>query len=84
MRINILKKKQKFNEFLAGRTIREAILDLEDKIEEENKNNTIELRVNHNIEAESILDYKIKELPLDRIPIIIAGGSFNAKIEKQK
>ena len=77
-------KSKKFNEFLAGRTIREAILDLEEKIEEENKNNTIELRVNHNIEAESILDYKIKELPLDRIPIIIAGGSFNAKNRETK
>ena len=77
-------KSKKFNEFLAGRTIREAILDLEEKIEEENKNNTIELRVNHNIKAESILDYKIKELPLDRIPIIIAGGSFNAKNRETK
>ncbi len=77
-------KSKKFNEFLAGRTIREAILNLEEKIEEENKNNTIELRVNHNIEAESILDDKIKELPLDRIPIIIAGGSFNAKNRETK
>lgn len=42
------------------------------------------MRVNHNIEAESILDDKIKELPLDRIPIIIAGGSFNAKNRETK
>ena len=77
-------KSQKFNQFLAGRTIREAILDLEDKIEEENKNNTIELRINHNIEAESILKDKIKELPQDKVPIIIAGGSFNAKNRKTK
>ena len=77
-------KSEKFNEFLAGRTIREAILDLEEKIEEENKNNTIELRINHNIEAENVLKDKIKELPLDRIPIIIAGGSFNAKNRETK
>ena len=77
-------KSQKFNQFLAGRTIREAILDLEDKIEEENKNNTIELRINHNIEAESILKGKIKELPQDKVPIIIAGGSFNAKNRETK
>ena len=77
-------KSEKFNEFLAGRTIREAILDLEEKIEEENKNNTIELRINHNIEAENVLKSKIKELPLDRIPIIIAGGSFNAKNRETK
>ena len=72
-------KSKKFNEFLAGRTIREAILELEDKIEEENKNNCIPLRINHNIESEKILKNKIKKLPEDKIPIIIAGGSFNAK-----
>ena len=72
-------KSKKFNEFLAGRTIREAILELEDRIEEENKNNRIPLRINHNIESEKILKNKIKKLPEDKIPIIIAGGSFNAK-----
>lgn len=72
-------KSKKFNEFLAGRTIREAILELEDKIEEENKNNRIPLIINHNIESEKILKNKIKKLPEDKIPIIIAGGSFNAK-----
>lgn len=72
-------KSKKFNEFLAGKTIREAILELEDKIEEENKNNRIPLRINHNIESEKILKNKIKKLPEDKIPIIIAGGSFNAK-----
>ena len=72
-------KSKKFNEFLAGRTIREAILELENKIEEENKNNHIPLRINHNIESEKILKNKIKKLPEDKIPIIIAGGSFNAK-----
>ena len=54
-------------------------LELEDKIEEENKNNRIPLRINHNIESEKILKNKIKKLPEDKIPIIIAGGSFNAK-----
>lgn len=72
-------KSKKFNEFLAGRTIKEAILELEDKIEEENKNNRIPLRINHNIESEKILKNKIKKLPEGKIPIIIAGGSFNAK-----
>ena len=55
-------KSKKFNGFLAGRTIREAILELEDKIEEENKNNCIPLRINHNIESEKILKNKIKKL----------------------
>lgn len=72
-------KSKKFNEFLAGRSIREAILDLEEKIEDENKNNNIPLRINNNIESEEILKNKIKPLPTDKMPIIIAGGSFNAK-----
>lgn len=72
-------KSKKFNKFLAGRTIREAILELEEKIEEENKNNDIPLRINHDIESEKILKDKIKPLPTDKMPIIIAGGSFNAK-----
>lgn len=72
-------KSKKFNKFLTRRTIREAILELEDQIENENKNNHIQLRINHNIESEKILKNKIKKLPEDKMPIIIAGGSFNAK-----
>ena len=45
-------KSKKFNEFLAGRSIREAILELEEKIEDENKNNNIPLRINNKIESE--------------------------------
>lgn len=66
-------KSKKFNEFLAGRSIREAILDLEEKIEDENKNNNIPLRINNKIESEEILKNKIKPLPTDKMPIIIAG-----------
>ena len=72
-------KSKKFNEFLAGRSIKEAILELEEKIEDENKNNNIPLRINNKIESEEILKNKIKPLPTDKMPIIIAGGSFNAK-----
>ena len=77
-------KSKKFKEFLAGRSIREAILELEEKIEEENKNNNIPLRINDKIESEEILKEKIKKLPTDKIPIIIAGGSFNAKSRETK
>ena len=72
-------KSKKFNEFLAGRSIKEAILELEEKIEDENKNNNIPLRINNKIESEEILKNKTKSLPTDKMPIIIAGGSFNAK-----
>lgn len=77
-------KSKKFKEFLAGRSIRESILELEEKIEEENKNNNIPLRINDKIESEEILKEKIKKLPTDKIPIIIAGGSFNAKSRETK
>lgn len=69
---------------MAGRSIRDAILDLEEKIEEESKNNDIPLRINHDIKSEKILKDKIKPLPTDKMPIIIAGGSFNAKHRETK
>ena len=81
-------KSKKFKEFLNGRTIREAILQLEDEIEEESKSNKMKLRLNNNILSEIALKDKIVKLPTDKMPIIIAGGSFNArnrdtKVEKK-
>ena len=72
-------KSKKFNEFLAGRTIREALLKLEEEIEIQNKDNKIQLRINDNVDSEELLKRKIKNLPENKLPIIIAGGSFNAK-----
>ncbi len=72
-------KNKKFQKFLNGRTIREAILELEEEIEEKSKLNTIQLRLNNNILSEIALKDKIKTLPKEKMPIIIAGGSFNAK-----
>ena len=72
-------KKEKFNKFLAGRSIKEAIIEEENKNIENSKNNVIEMRINSKIDSESKLKGKIKNLPEDKIPIIVAGGSFNAK-----
>ena len=72
-------KNKKFEEFLAGRSITEAILDLENKNIENSKESKIKLRLNNNLEAEIELKEKIKDLPQDKMPIIVAGGSFNAK-----
>ncbi len=72
-------KSKKFEEFLAGRTIRESLLDLEEEIDFQSKNRKIKLRLNNKVESEEILKKKIRELPDDKVPIIIAGGSFNAK-----
>ena len=46
---------------------------------EKSKNNVIEMRISNKLDSESKLKGKIKNLPEDKLPIIIAGGSFNAK-----
>ena len=74
-----IEKSQKFEKFLAGRTIRESLLKLEDDIEEESKKYKLKLRLNNKVDSEEILKEKIKILPENKMPIIIAGGSFNAK-----
>lgn len=72
-------KTKKFNEFLKGRTLREAILKLEEENFEANKDSTIPMRISSNIDAETELKSLVKKMPLDKIPIVIAGGSFNSQ-----
>lgn len=71
------KKNKEFNEFLNGRTLEQAILEEEIKNEKETPN--IDLRIRKGVFSKDVLNEKIKELPTDKIPIIIAGGSFNAQ-----
>ena len=71
-------KSKKFKEFLDDRTIEEAVLELEAKNTKETENQE-ELRINSNLETEKELKQKIKSLPTDKVPVIIAGGSFNTK-----
>ena len=72
-------KAKKFNEFLNGRTIKEAILAEEEKNGKESQNKKMDLRIRTGIDAQESLRAKIKDLPTDKLPIIIAGGSFNAQ-----
>lgn len=72
-------KSKKFQEFLKGRTIEEAITEEEIKNEEESKNKKMNLRLRIGVESEEVLKEKIADLPTDKMPIIIAGGSFNAQ-----
>lgn len=76
-------KSIRFEKFLDGRTIREAVLELEDKNMKENEDKE-ELRISNNIETEKELKHKIKSLPTDKVPVIIAGGSFNTKGRETK
>ena len=71
-------KSKKFEEFLAGRTIKQAVLELEEKNMKETEKQG-ELRISNNLDTETELKEKITTLPTDKIPIVIAGGSFNTK-----
>ena len=71
-------KSKKFQQFIGNRTMREAVLELEEKNIKETEDQK-ELRISNNIETEKELKEKIKTLPVDKTPVIIAGGSFNTK-----
>ena len=81
--IYFMQKSEKFDKFLSGRTIKEAILEEEDKYMKETENQD-ELRINTKLDSEKELATKIKNLPIDKVPIIIAGGSFNTKGRETK
>ena len=74
-----IKKSKDFDKFLNGRTLRKAILQLEDEIINEDINKNIKLRLNNKVDSNKKLKDIIKELPTDKTPIIVAGGSFNAQ-----
>ncbi len=74
------KKSKKFDKWLNGRNIKDALLELENKYIEDSKNEKIKLRITDKVISKEYLKHMIvKSLPLDKMPIIIAGGSFNAK-----
>ncbi len=68
-----------FEKFLNGRKISDALLELENQIREKNKDNNTPMRISTKIESDLFLKNKISDLPTDKVPIIIAGGSFNKK-----
>lgn len=74
-----IEKSERFEKFLNGRTLRNAILEAEEEIIKDDLKKNIKLRLNDKLEAEEELKDIIKELPENKIPIIVAGGSFNAQ-----
>lgn len=54
-------------------------MELEDEELEKIKDEVGDLRITNTVDSEEVLKYKIKELPLDKVPVIVAGGSFNKK-----
>ncbi len=71
-------KDKKFKEFLGNKTIKQAVIELEEKNIKETED-LEELRLTNNLETKRELKQKIKDLPTDKVPVIIAGGSFNTK-----
>lgn len=72
-------KSEALKKLVKGTSLKEAILKLEKQYTEQSSKSKINLRLNKNLEAEKELKEKIKKLPVDKMPIIIAGGSFNSE-----
>ena len=72
-------KSERFEKVLDGKSLRQVVLDLEEKYESENKHKKIQWRVTDKVLSLEYLRDMVKPLPLNKVPIIIAGGSFNAR-----
>ena len=71
-----------FNNFLNGRTIKEAISK---QIEINSKQSSkLNLQDQNKLISNEVFKDKIKPLPLDRLPVVIAGGSFNTAYRTTK
>lgn len=72
-------KSKKFEKWLGRRDIKDAILEEELKEIKLNENREFKILGSTDIDSEELLKEKIVKLPENKVPIIIAGGSFNSK-----
>ncbi|MBQ3408233.1 MAG: adenosine deaminase [Clostridia bacterium] len=70
-------KERKFEEWLNGRKIKDAILEEQEVEIEKNKDRLFKIGKDTEVNSEEILKSKIVKLPTDKVPVVIAGGSFN-------
>ncbi len=71
------RKKIELHQMLAGRDLEDVLLE---KMEEaEAGSGGLRLRRNHRVDANTELKDSIRELPWDRLPVILMGGSFNSE-----
>ena len=71
------RKKIELHQILAGRDLEDVLLE---KMEEaEAGSGGLRLRRNHRVDANTELKDSMRELPWDRLPIILMGGSFNSE-----
>ena len=71
-------KQKEFEKWLNGRSLKEAFLEEEYKNLEASKDKKIVLELNKKVNSETEFKEKIRTIPTDKLPIIIAGGSFNS------
>ena len=71
-------KSKAFEKFLAGRSIREAVLELENENLAKSEEHPVQMRISQQVDSEENLKDKIVDFPINKFPIIIAGGSFNS------
>lgn len=69
-------KKERFSQLQNGRSIEETLLEV---MENEAEVKGLKLHSVHKLDANTELKEKIVELPWDRTPIILMGGSFNTE-----
>lgn len=72
-------KLNKFEQFLDGRTIDEALTEEENRQLMEIDLDAIDAKATNRLNSYKVFEEKIVSLPQDKTPIIIAGGSFNSK-----
>lgn len=72
-------KSEEFEKWLNGRNIKDAILKEECIEIEKNKDREFVIGKNTNLDSAEILKEKVVKLPQDKVPVIIAGGSFNSQ-----
>ena len=73
------KKKKKFEKLIEGKTITEVLTNIEKEYHKKSEKKQTEMRINNKIESEVVLKEIIKNLPDNKTPIVIAGGSFNKR-----
>lgn len=75
---NFKKKLKRFKKIRQERTLEEMILQLEEQYFKASKKKKKQFMLNENLESAEVLKEKIVSLPVDKVPVIIAGGSFNS------
>ena len=72
------RKKQKFVTMCAGKTLEDVLIDRMEKAEAESGSG-VSLRRNRRLDANRELKSQIVELPWDKTPVVLMGGSFNTE-----